>query len=109
MLVGAYIATTTLNLLPPSMLAKFLSVLIVTLFIQAALWVDRLLTALVDWLIANRSRARVTRNAATVIKFLVHVGVWTFALVLAFANLGFDVTALITGLGIGGIAIALAA
>ena len=34
---------------------------------------------------------------------------WSIALLLIFQNLGFDITALIAGLGVGGIAVALAA
>lgn len=40
---------------------------------------------------------------------VINIGVWTLGLVLLFDNLGYNVTAIVTGLGIGGIAIALAA
>lgn len=40
---------------------------------------------------------------------LINLLVWTLGLIFLFSNLGFDVTAVVTGLGIGGIAIALAA
>jgi small-conductance mechanosensitive channel len=45
----------------------------------------------------------------TGIMVVVNVAVWVTGLVLLFDNLGYDVTTIITGLGIGGIAIALAA
>lgn len=40
---------------------------------------------------------------------VINVVIWMLGLVFLFSNLGYDVTAVITGLGIGGIAIALAA
>ena len=45
----------------------------------------------------------------TGIMVVINVAVWVFGAVFLFDNLGYDVTAIITGLGIGGIAIALAA
>ncbi len=44
-----------------------------------------------------------------VLGFLARLGLWSFALLLALDNLGFNITALLTGLGIGGVAVALAA
>src|SRR3546814_18224440 len=43
------------------------------------------------------------------IMFILNVVIWIFGLVFLLANLGYDVTAIVAGLGIGGIAIALAA
>jgi small-conductance mechanosensitive channel len=45
----------------------------------------------------------------TGIMVVINVAVWALGLVFLFDNLGYNVTAIITGLGIGGIAIALAA
>jgi small-conductance mechanosensitive channel len=46
--------------------------------------------------------------AARMLGFAASVAVWTIILVAVLDNVGFDVTTLVTGLGIGGIAIALA-
>ncbi len=43
------------------------------------------------------------------IMLIINIVVWTIGLIFLFDNMGYDVTAVITGLGIGGIAIALAA
>jgi small-conductance mechanosensitive channel len=40
---------------------------------------------------------------------VINITIWTVGVLLVFSNLGYNVTAIITGLGIGGIAIALAA
>lgn len=43
------------------------------------------------------------------VMLIINIAIWTVGFVFLFDNLGYDVTAIITGLGIGGIAIALAA
>lgn len=43
------------------------------------------------------------------VMLVINVVIWALGIVVIFSNLGYDVTAVITGLGIGGIAIALAA
>lgn len=43
------------------------------------------------------------------VMLVVNIVIWALGFVVLFSNLGYDVTAIITGLGIGGIAIALAA
>jgi len=55
-------------------------------------------------------RARDPSSVATVnaIAFLARLVLWSVALLLVLDNLGFNVTALVAGLGVGGIAIALA-
>jgi len=45
----------------------------------------------------------------SLIQSTVRLAIWLLAFLLIFENLGFDVTALVAGLGIGGIAVALAA
>ncbi|HET7038320.1 MAG TPA: mechanosensitive ion channel family protein, partial [Gemmatimonadales bacterium] len=82
----------------------------VALVIQGGLWATAGLTG---WLAAYR-RARITEDpaAATTVGALGFVGrivLWSVVLLLALDNLGVDVTALVAGLGVGGIAVALAA
>ncbi len=50
-----------------------------------------------------------SRSAVGAIKILAKVALWSMGLLMVLSNLGIDVTSLIAGLGIGGIAIALAA
>lgn len=55
--------------------------------------------------------ATINPGASTILNavaFLAQVILWTIVLLLALANLGVNITALITGLGVGGIAVALA-
>jgi MscS family membrane protein len=103
-----YVGTTLLDL-PDSLHRLIGSVFIVALFIQLALWADRITAALLAWRFAPLRTKSAMRNALSLIQFIVRVTVWSLALLLIFQNLGFDVTALIAGLGVGGIAVALAA
>jgi len=111
LIIAAIYAGTTLLTLPDSVHRLVTSVFIVALFVQVALWVDRIAAAVLAWRLAplKGKRKSAMRNALSLIQFIVRVGVWSIALLLIFQNLGFDITALIAGLGVGGIAVALAA
>jgi small-conductance mechanosensitive channel len=103
-----YAGAATLEL--PARLERVLeNVALVALVLQFALWATRLLSR---WLAQRAEAARGTDpEAATTVTLLGFVGrvvVWAFALLLGLDQLGFDVTALVAGLGIGGIAVALA-
>jgi small-conductance mechanosensitive channel len=95
--------------LPGALTNALFSIFVIALFIQIAVWGDRLVSAAVDWQLAPWRTRPSMRNALSVIHFLLRVAVWSLALLLIFENLGFDVTALVAGLGIGGVAVALAA
>jgi len=78
-------------------------------FVQIGLWLSTLTAELVD----NSRRKAMSNNsaAATSLSAVGFVGkliVWAIVLLLALDNLGIDVTALVAGLGVGGIAVALA-
>jgi small-conductance mechanosensitive channel len=83
---------------------------VVLWLIQGALWGNVALQfGLTHYL---KSRATDDAAAATTIsagRFVGALVLWSVALLLALDNLGVDVTALVAGLGIGGIAVALAA
>lgn len=108
LLLALYAGASSLEL--PPRLDRFLENLaMVALIVQFAIWVTRLL--------ANRLslRADVARSGdpeaattVTLLGFVARLVVWTLALLLALGQLGIDVTALVAGLGIGGIAVALA-
>lgn len=96
---------------PPGPLLRLVSSLfVITLAIQGALW----LRELVLGIIRRRARAdeedkHALGSALGVISVLVNVAVWLLAAILILDNLGVNVTALVAGLGVGGIAIGLAA
>jgi len=78
--------------------------------LQAALTGNALLTLLIQTYTQKNlgtDAARVT--TVTTLGFLARLALWTVIALLVLQNVGVNVTALVTGLGIGGIAVALAA
>jgi small-conductance mechanosensitive channel len=80
-----------------------------SLIAQTALW----LAAVVDFFLRRYHRRRIESDPAAIttiraFRFAALSGVWCIAVLVALDNLGVDITALVTGLGIGGVAIALA-
>ena len=85
------------------------SVIIVTLVIQAGLWASIALQVMLDQYRQkqlDKDPASVT--TLTVLNFMGKVILWSIVLLLILDNLGVNITALIAGLGVGGIAVALA-
>lgn len=83
--------------------------LVIALVVQAALWANR---AIGFWLTRQRERfAESDPGAVTTLQglsYVIRLAVWSAALLVLLDNLGVDVTALVAGLGVGGIAVALA-
>lgn len=80
---------------------------VVILAVQGGVWG----TAVIQLLLAKHfaQHGDMGRGAAySLLAFLGQVVVWSLLLILALENLGVDVTALIAGLGLGGVALALA-
>ena len=110
MLAVALYAGGEVLTLPGSASGILRSITVIALLVQAGLWVSRGLTA---WL-AFRTEADAAEEPArvmtmNVIGIAAKVVLWSMVLLLALDNLGVDVTALVAGLGVGGIAVALAA
>lgn len=86
------------------------SALMIAVFWQAGVWAA---AAAVAWIERRRRRSLQTDRAIVgslgVIGFIARVVIWAMVVLLTLDNLGVDVTALVAGLGIGGIAVALAA
>jgi small-conductance mechanosensitive channel len=81
----------------------------IAFLVQAGIWAS---AAFMAWLRKYRE-AEIEEDAASVMTmnvlgFIVRIALWSTVLLLALDNLGVDVTALVAGLGVGGIAIALA-
>ncbi|MDE2148583.1 MAG: mechanosensitive ion channel family protein [Gammaproteobacteria bacterium] len=81
----------------------------VAFFLQIGLWAAQLLHI---WITRTREHARQHDPAALTslgaVSFIARVGLWAIVALLALDNLGINVSALVAGLGVGGIAIGLA-
>lgn len=109
LIIASIYAGTTFLDFPANIHSLIHSAFVIALFIQGALWADRIASAFIAWRLAPLKTKRAMRNALSLIKSAVRLVIWLVAFLLIFENLGFDVTALVAGLGIGGIAVALAA
>ncbi len=77
---------------------------------QVAIWIREIVLGLVVRRTAGQDEQGETlRNAMTLIRLLVSVVIFAIASIVTLDNLGFNVTGLVAGLGVGGIAIGLAA
>ncbi|GAA4042587.1 mechanosensitive ion channel family protein [Sphingomonas rosea] len=95
---------------PPARIARLSNIAFTVAFaLQAAVWGRELILGVIGTRAGERPGDTAVGNAMGVIRVLVSVAVFAIALVVILDNLGVNVTALVAGLGIGGIAIGLAA
>ncbi len=87
----------------------------IALIVVLSVQLIRLFPVVIDWVIARLSGVERTEDASrsltgtlTGLRWLVMLVVYSVILLLALQNMGINVTAMIAGLGVGGIAVALA-
>jgi small-conductance mechanosensitive channel len=94
----------------PHKAARLLDILFVIAFaIQGAVWGREFVLGVIGRRVAEENGAGPLESAMAIIRVLVSVALFAIAGILILDNLGVNVTALVAGLGIGGIAIGLAA
>lgn len=107
-IVGIFVGSLFVEL-PAHVRTIFSSILIIALLIQTGIWGVSLITALLE---SYRQRVQEKNPAAitsiNVISLISKFILWSSLLLLALNNLGINVTSLVAGLGIGGVAVALA-
>jgi small-conductance mechanosensitive channel len=85
------------------------SALMIGLFWQIGLWFAAAVRAWVEGRRAHSSAEdRAALSSLDIIRFIASVVIWSLVLLLTLDNLGVNITALVAGLGVGGIAVALA-
>ena len=77
--------------------------------LQAAVWLSAAVTVGINRYTRSIEDDAAQLTAFAAIKFIVRLVVWSVILLMILDNLGVDITALVASLGIGGIAVALAA
>jgi small-conductance mechanosensitive channel len=109
MAVAAADAFSTYADMPPR-LARLVDIAFIIAFaMQGAIWARELILGLISRRVADAEGGSALVNAMALIRVLVTFTVFAIAIILMLDNLGVNVTALVAGLGIGGIAIGLAA
>ncbi|MFQ5707362.1 MAG: mechanosensitive ion channel family protein [bacterium] len=108
LLVAIYAASLVLTV-PEKVSSILRNLLIIGFLVQAVIWGN----SVIDFFIRRYKKERLEKDAASVttitaLGFVAKLVLWAIMLLIALDNLGIDITGLIAGLGIGGIAIALA-
>jgi small-conductance mechanosensitive channel len=94
----------------PTKLANLADILfIIAASLKVAIWAREIIIGVIRSRVGDDPGASTLGNAMALIRILVNVLVFAIALIVILDNLGVNVTALVAGLGIGGIAIGLAA
>jgi small-conductance mechanosensitive channel len=107
LLPAIYLGSLALDLSPKAREVTR-SLAILSLLLQVALWA---LVSIDFWIERTRRRRGRDATSATLIgalRFIFKLVLWVVILLVALDNLGVNITALVTGLGVGGIAVALA-
>jgi small-conductance mechanosensitive channel len=94
---------------PPTLLRAINVLFVVAAAFQAAIWGRELILGLIRHKVGEDDAHSTLGSAIGIIRLLVTVALFTIALIVILDNLGVNVTGLVAGLGIGGIAIGLAA
>ena len=108
LVASAYLASCAITL-KPSILALWQKAVVLLLIVQGGLWAG----AGIKFLIDRQMQKKLDRDAAaastvSLLGFVARLVLWVIIGLLILDNLGVNITGLVAGLGIGGIAVALA-
>lgn len=103
-----YVAINTLKI-PQNIHEKLHLVFIITLLVQVGIWINSFLSKFLNnYFQVKRQNDPSSLSAFGLINFIAKFASWLIVLLLILDNLNIDISALIAGLGVGGIAVALA-
>jgi len=105
--LAAVVAATQFLQLPGHLPALLHSLLVVAALLQGGLWATLMLEKWLGYKISTQKEVG-RSTAVTLLSFAGKLLLWGFIALMSLQNLGIDVTALVAGLGVGGIAVALA-
>ncbi len=109
LLLAVYAASLVLALPADSTPAVLIrTVTVIALLVQGALWGNALIGLWVRQWGERRAVDAETRMTMTALTYAARIALWALVTLLILDNLGVNITALVTGLGIGGVAVALA-
>lgn len=105
--VGLLVATTLVET-PEGIASLVDAAIVIALFLQLGLWLSEAVAAGVERYNERLDSDPEQASALSVVRILGRMGVWAIIALLVLDNLGFDIVTLVAGLGIGGVAVALA-
>jgi small-conductance mechanosensitive channel len=94
---------------PPAIMSVVHPLFVIAFAIQAAIWARELVLGYIEHRVGANESNTTLGSAVGIIRLLATVALFAIAIILILDNLGVNVTGLVAGLGIGGIAIGLAA
>mgnify|MGYP001766370408 CR=1 FL=1 len=107
-IVSAYVASYAL-VLQPSVAAIWGKIIVLAVILQGGFWASAGISFTFSNIIRKRSEEDVSsKTTITFLGFVTRFVLWIIILLLVLDNLGVNITGLVAGLGIGGVAVALA-
>jgi small-conductance mechanosensitive channel len=94
--------------LPAKLDTRLANVVLILLLLQVGLWAGRSLRFYLEIKEQQRGPDRSFAGSLDIIQFLGRILIWSLLILVALDNLGINITALLAGLGVGGVAVALA-
>lgn len=108
---GVFLAFKVLVMTPSA--TTFVSQVIFIVFLLAVTWlITRMFDVLVETFLrplASKTETKLDDQIIPIISTMVKVSIWVMVIIVMLSEMGYDVLSLITGLGVGGAAIAIAA
>ncbi len=84
------------------------NLVLILVLLQVGLWAGRAVRFYLETKEQERGPDRVFAGSLDIINFVARIFIWSFVLLVALDNMGVNITALLAGLGVGGVAVALA-
>jgi small-conductance mechanosensitive channel len=101
-----YVALQVLTL-PDKIERGVLHAVMILILLQFGLWAGRAVRFYLEMQQLARGADRVFAGSLDIIRFVARLLIWTLLVLMALDNLGVNITALVAGLGVGGVAVAL--
>jgi small-conductance mechanosensitive channel len=93
---------------PPHVQHIVSNVVLILILLQIGLWAGRALRFYLELKELERGSDRVFAGSLDIINFVAGLLIWSLLILVALENFGVNITALLAGLGVGGVAVALA-
>jgi small-conductance mechanosensitive channel len=105
--IALYAAQASLTL--PQGVQRIISdIVMLLILLQVGLWAGRSIRFYLEMKQAERGADQVFAGSLDIINFVARMLIWSLVSLVALDNLGVNITALLAGLGVGGVAVALA-
>jgi small-conductance mechanosensitive channel len=105
--VALYAGQESLTL-PPRLQHAVWNCVLVLILLQVGVWAGRSVRFYLEIKEMERGSDRLFAGSLDIINFVARMLIWSLLILVALSNLGVNITALLAGLGVGGVAVALA-